>query len=151
MRITLLLMVTALTFAACGDDESSSDAAVSAPTEPAAAEPVVSESPAAEPAVTESAVTEPAVTEPAVTEPPLADTTVSEPAPDPAAADDAECAPIAIDTGSVTLEGERSLLDAHVRYGGTLTRIAVSHADSVGGLTGWRPAMPVTQWSVVKS
>jgi precorrin-6Y C5,15-methyltransferase (decarboxylating) len=51
----------------------------------------------------------------------------------------------------VTLEGERGLLDAHARYGGTLTRIAVSHADPVGGLTGWRPAMPVTQWSVVKS
>jgi len=102
MRITSLLMVTALTLAACGDDESSSDTTVSAPTEPAVTEPVVSESP-----VTEPAVTEPAVTEPAVTEPPLADTTVSEPPPDPAAADDAECAPIAIDTGSVTTEGER--------------------------------------------
>lgn len=51
----------------------------------------------------------------------------------------------------VTLEGERALLDAHARYGGELSRIAVSHADPVGGLTGWRPAMPVTQWSVVKS
>jgi precorrin-6B C5,15-methyltransferase / cobalt-precorrin-6B C5,C15-methyltransferase len=50
----------------------------------------------------------------------------------------------------VTLEGERALLDAHAKYGGELTRIAVSHADPVGGLTGWRPAMPVTQWSVVK-
>ena len=50
----------------------------------------------------------------------------------------------------VTVEGERSLLDAHARYGGELTRIAISHADPVGGLTGWRPAMPVTQWSVVK-
>jgi len=51
----------------------------------------------------------------------------------------------------VTLEGERALLDAHARYGGELSRIAVSHAAPVGGLTGWRPAMPVTQWSVVKS
>ncbi len=51
----------------------------------------------------------------------------------------------------VTLEGERVLLDAHARYGGDMARIAVSHADPVGGLTGWRPAMPVTQWSVVKS
>ena len=50
----------------------------------------------------------------------------------------------------VTLEGERALLDAHAKYGGELTRIAVSHADPIGGLTGWRPAMPVTQWSVVK-
>ena len=51
----------------------------------------------------------------------------------------------------VTLEGERVLLDAHARYGGDMARIAVSHADPVGGLTGWRPAMPGTQWSVVKS
>ena len=51
----------------------------------------------------------------------------------------------------VTLEGERALLDAHARYGGELSRIAVSHAAPVGGLTGWRPAVPVTQWSVVKS
>ena len=51
----------------------------------------------------------------------------------------------------VTLEGERALLEAHARLGGELTRIAVSHAKPVGGLTGWRPAMPVTQWSVVKS
>ena len=51
----------------------------------------------------------------------------------------------------VTLEGERALLDAHARFGGELARIAVSHADPVGGLTGWRPAMPVTQWSSVKS
>ena len=50
----------------------------------------------------------------------------------------------------VTLEGERALLDAHTKYGGELTRIAVSHADPVGGLTGWRPSMPVTQWSVAK-
>lgn len=51
----------------------------------------------------------------------------------------------------VTLEGERALLEAHARYGGDLARIAVSHAEPVGNLTGWRPAMPVTQWSVVKS
>lgn len=51
----------------------------------------------------------------------------------------------------VTLEGERALLDAHSRYGGDMSRIAISHADPVGGLTGWRPAMAVTQWSIVKS
>lgn len=51
----------------------------------------------------------------------------------------------------VTLEGERALLDAHALYGGDLTRIAVSHADPVGGLTGWRLAMPVTQWSALKT
>ena len=30
--------------------------------------------------------------------------------------------------------------------GGELVRIALSRADSVGTKTGWRPAMPVTQW-----
>lgn len=51
---------------------------------------------------------------------------------------------------AVTLEGERVLLDRHAVAGGELTRIAVSHADPVGNLTGWRPAMPVTQWAVTK-
>ncbi len=51
----------------------------------------------------------------------------------------------------VTLEGERTLLESHAKLGGELTRISVSHAEPVGALTGWRPAMPVTQWSVVKS
>ena len=52
---------------------------------------------------------------------------------------------------AVTLEGERVLADAHSTFGGELMRIAVSHAEPVGGLTGWRPAMPVTQWNVTKS
>lgn len=51
---------------------------------------------------------------------------------------------------AVTLEGEQALLDRHGKTGGELTRIAVSHADPVGKLTGWRPAMPVTQWAVTK-
>ena len=36
------------------------------------------------------------------------------------------------------------------RLGGELIRIAISRADAVGDKTGWRPAMPVTQWSWVK-
>jgi precorrin-6Y C5,15-methyltransferase (decarboxylating) len=51
----------------------------------------------------------------------------------------------------VTLEGEQALLDAYARHGGEMSRIAVSHADPVGGLTAWRPAMTVTQWALVKS
>ncbi len=51
---------------------------------------------------------------------------------------------------AVTLEGESVLLDRHAEIGGELTRIAVSHADPVGKLTGWRPAMPVTQLGVTK-
>ena len=31
--------------------------------------------------------------------------------------------------------------------GGSLTRISVARAAPVGSFTGWRPAMPVTQWS----
>ncbi|MFD2648943.1 precorrin-6y C5,15-methyltransferase (decarboxylating) subunit CbiE [Devosia albogilva] len=48
---------------------------------------------------------------------------------------------------AVTLELEAMLLARHAELGGRLTRIAVSHADSIGSMTGWRPAMPVTQWS----
>lgn len=51
---------------------------------------------------------------------------------------------------TVTLESEALLADRHRRHGGELVRLAVSHAVPVGGFTGWRQAMPVTQWSVVK-
>jgi precorrin-6Y C5,15-methyltransferase (decarboxylating) len=36
------------------------------------------------------------------------------------------------------------------RWGGELVRLAVAHAAPVGGFTGWRQAMPVTQWSAVR-
>jgi len=49
----------------------------------------------------------------------------------------------------VTLESEAILLAAHARHGGELVRIAVSRAGAVGGMTGWRPLMPVTQWSLI--
>jgi precorrin-6Y C5,15-methyltransferase (decarboxylating) len=51
----------------------------------------------------------------------------------------------------VTLEGEAALLAAMARYGGEATRISLSRSDPVGTMTGWRPAMPVTQWRLVKS
>lgn len=51
---------------------------------------------------------------------------------------------------TVTLQGEAVLAAAHVQHGGDLTRISVARAAPVGGFTGWRPAMPVTIWSVVK-
>jgi precorrin-6B methylase 2 len=34
--------------------------------------------------------------------------------------------------------------------GATLTRIAVQRLEPVGGLHGWRPAMPLTQFLAVK-
>ncbi|MGW0028291.1 precorrin-6y C5,15-methyltransferase (decarboxylating) subunit CbiE [Streptomyces sp. NPDC003314] len=51
---------------------------------------------------------------------------------------------------TVTLESEALLADAHRRHGGELVRLAVATAVPVGGFTGWRQAMPVTQWSVTK-
>jgi precorrin-6Y C5,15-methyltransferase (decarboxylating) len=48
---------------------------------------------------------------------------------------------------AVTLETEALLLDHHARLGGSFTRIAVSRADPVGTMTGWRSAMPVTIWN----
>ncbi|MFF8729763.1 precorrin-6y C5,15-methyltransferase (decarboxylating) subunit CbiE [Streptomyces sp. NPDC015171] len=51
---------------------------------------------------------------------------------------------------TVTLESEALLAGAYRRHGGELVRLAVSHAVPVGGFTGWRQAMPVTQWAVRK-
>ncbi|MGW4702200.1 precorrin-6y C5,15-methyltransferase (decarboxylating) subunit CbiE [Streptomyces sp. NPDC004285] len=51
---------------------------------------------------------------------------------------------------TVTLESEALLADRYRRHGGELVRLAVSTAVPVGGFTGWRQAMPVTQWSVTK-
>jgi precorrin-6B C5,15-methyltransferase / cobalt-precorrin-6B C5,C15-methyltransferase len=55
---------------------------------------------------------------------------------------------------AVTLQTEAVLVNMHARYGGTLTRVEISRAAPVGGesgrMTGWRPAMPVTQWTWVK-
>ncbi len=51
---------------------------------------------------------------------------------------------------AVTLETEALLLARHAAFGGELIRIAVSRADAVGAKTGWRAAMPVTQWMWAK-
>ncbi|MFF5975143.1 precorrin-6y C5,15-methyltransferase (decarboxylating) subunit CbiE [Streptomyces sp. NPDC012769] len=51
---------------------------------------------------------------------------------------------------TVTLESEAVLAERHRRHGGELIRLAVAAAVPVGGFTGWRQAMPVTQWSVTK-
>jgi precorrin-6B C5,15-methyltransferase / cobalt-precorrin-6B C5,C15-methyltransferase len=47
---------------------------------------------------------------------------------------------------AVTLETEAMVLARRAVLGGELTRIAIARADAVGQMTGWRPAMPVTQW-----
>ena len=51
---------------------------------------------------------------------------------------------------AVTLETEARLAALHARLGGDVVRIAVARAEAVGPRRGWRPSMPVTQWSVVK-
>ncbi|MBS7545613.1 precorrin-6y C5,15-methyltransferase (decarboxylating) subunit CbiE [Ancylobacter oerskovii] len=51
---------------------------------------------------------------------------------------------------AVTLETEAVLLARHAALGGGLTRIAMAQASPVAGMTGWRPAMPVTQWTWLK-
>lgn len=51
---------------------------------------------------------------------------------------------------AVTLESEAILIDLHKRHGGQLVKLQVNRAEPIGPLTGWRPLMPVTQWSLVK-
>ncbi|GLK67522.1 precorrin-6y C5,15-methyltransferase (decarboxylating) subunit CbiE [Hansschlegelia plantiphila] len=51
---------------------------------------------------------------------------------------------------AVTLETESRLLAARGEFGGDLTRIDVAYADAVGRMTGWRTAMPVTQFAATK-
>lgn len=52
---------------------------------------------------------------------------------------------------AVTVEGEAALIDAFRRFGGELLRIDLARTDSIGTLTAWRSAMPITQWRAVKS
>jgi precorrin-6Y C5,15-methyltransferase (decarboxylating) len=51
---------------------------------------------------------------------------------------------------AVTLEGQGVLMALHGRHGGDLSRLAVSRAEPVGRLSGWRAAMEVMQWSLPK-
>ena len=51
---------------------------------------------------------------------------------------------------AVTLEMEAVLLAAQAKLGGDLIRIEVSRVAPIGSMSGWKPAMPVTQWTWVK-
>jgi precorrin-6B C5,15-methyltransferase / cobalt-precorrin-6B C5,C15-methyltransferase len=51
---------------------------------------------------------------------------------------------------AVTLETETLLLARQAALGGELVRIAISRAEPLGEKTGWRPAMPITQWRWTK-
>jgi precorrin-6B C5,15-methyltransferase / cobalt-precorrin-6B C5,C15-methyltransferase len=50
----------------------------------------------------------------------------------------------------VSLETETRLAGYFQQFGGDLVRLQVARADRVGAMSGWRPAMPVTQWRVRK-
>ncbi|WP_332685450.1 precorrin-6y C5,15-methyltransferase (decarboxylating) subunit CbiE [Bosea sp. (in: a-proteobacteria)] len=51
---------------------------------------------------------------------------------------------------AVTIEGEARLAALFAQHGGNLRRIGIAHLDPIGSLHGWRAAMAVTQWRVVK-
>ncbi|MEO0342823.1 MAG: precorrin-6y C5,15-methyltransferase (decarboxylating) subunit CbiE [Pseudomonadota bacterium] len=51
---------------------------------------------------------------------------------------------------AVTLGSEAILRELYFKHGGELARISVERAEPVGRLSGWRPAMTVTQWSLTK-
>ncbi|MCV7101203.1 precorrin-6y C5,15-methyltransferase (decarboxylating) subunit CbiE [Mycobacterium palustre] len=51
---------------------------------------------------------------------------------------------------AVTAESEAVLAQSYSRYGGDLQRFQHYQAEPLGGFTGWRPQMPITQWTMTK-
>jgi precorrin-6B C5,15-methyltransferase / cobalt-precorrin-6B C5,C15-methyltransferase len=51
---------------------------------------------------------------------------------------------------AVTLETQAACVDWRARWGGELTQITIAHAEPVGRYSGWRAAMPIVQWRLVK-
>lgn len=51
---------------------------------------------------------------------------------------------------AVTLESEIVVAQWYSKEGGEVRRYQHYQGGAIGGFTGWRPALPVTQWSVVK-
>ncbi len=51
---------------------------------------------------------------------------------------------------AVTVESEALLAQWHSKMGGELRKFQHYQGEPVGSFTGWRPAMPVTQWVVTK-
>ncbi len=48
---------------------------------------------------------------------------------------------------AVTIEGEEALLRAYKNWGGEMRRLSVERLSSIGTRWGWKPLMPVMQWS----
>ncbi len=51
---------------------------------------------------------------------------------------------------AVTVETQAVAVGWRARFGGELAQIAVAHAEPVGRYSGWRAAMPIVQWQLVK-
>jgi len=51
---------------------------------------------------------------------------------------------------AVTLESEALLMQLQAKHGGDLVKLSINRAESIGPYRGWRPLMPVTQWSIIK-
>lgn len=52
---------------------------------------------------------------------------------------------------AVTVEGQAVLTALWQERGGDLVRLLVERAGPVGEMHGWRPAMPVMQWAVIRA
>jgi precorrin-6B C5,15-methyltransferase / cobalt-precorrin-6B C5,C15-methyltransferase len=52
---------------------------------------------------------------------------------------------------AVTAESEAVLAQAYSRFGGALQRFQHYRGEPLGGFTGWRPQLPITQWAMIKS
>jgi precorrin-6B C5,15-methyltransferase / cobalt-precorrin-6B C5,C15-methyltransferase len=50
----------------------------------------------------------------------------------------------------VTLQSESRLAARHALHGGDLVRMMIARTDRIGDSLGWRPMMPITQWTVIK-
>ncbi len=51
---------------------------------------------------------------------------------------------------AVTLETEALVLDWSARHGGALLRIALAEPAAIGRKRGWKAALPILQWSVIR-
>ena len=51
---------------------------------------------------------------------------------------------------AVTAESEAVLIQNHSEFGGELQRFQHYRGEPIGGFTGWRPAFPVTQWTLIR-
>ena len=51
---------------------------------------------------------------------------------------------------AVTLETQAACVDWRARWGGELTQIAIARAEAIGRYSGWRAALPIVQWRLVK-